>query len=227
MTQIPKHSLDFLKKIKANNNREWFHENKPEYQKAHEGIIGFADQLLENLNKHDNIKTVSGKKSMYRIYRDVRFSKNKTPYNVHWSGGFARATDALRGGYYFRLEHDNFLIGGGFWGPNPKDLKRIREEIDFNDEAFRSIFNQKKFKETFGELVGEEVKTSPKGYSIDNPNIDLLRKKQFILSKSFTIKEVLDKNYHQKVDDTYKQMREFFDLMSEVLTTDSNGESII
>ena len=163
MTQIPKNSLDFLKKIETNNNRDWFHANKDEYVTAHEGVISFADKLLENINKHDNILTVSGKKSLFRIYRDVRFSKNKTPYNIHWSGGFKRATDLLRGGYYFRLEHGSFIVGGGFWGPNPKDLKRIREEIDFNAEEFRRIFNQKDFIKTFGKLEGEEVKTSPKG----------------------------------------------------------------
>ena len=227
MSHIPEHSIAFLKKIKANNNREWFHQNKDEYLKAHLGIVSFADALLLELQKHDDIQTPSGKKSLYRIYRDVRFSKNKTPYNIHWSGGFKRATNLLRGGYYFRLEHGNFIIRGGFWGPNPKDLKRIREEIDFNADAFRSVLENKKLVKTFGGLIGDEVKTSPKGYSIDNPNIDLLRKKQFILSKSFTLDEVLEPNYYKKANETFKDMRPFFDLMSDVLTTDANGELIV
>lgn len=226
MSQIPKESIMFLKKLNANNNRDWFNKNKGQYEAAREGVINFSNKVLEELTKHDNIQTESGKKSLYRIYRDVRFSKNKTPYNVHWSGGFKRATNLLRGGYYFRLEPDNFIVAGGFWGPNPPDLKRIREEIDYNAPSFREIFNQHDFKETFGNISGDEVKTAPKGYHIQNPNIDLLRKKQFILSKKFTLEDVLAKDYYAKVNDTYTKMRPFFDLMSDILTTDANGVSM-
>ncbi len=227
MSQIPKYSLDFLKKIESNNNREWFHANKEEYLKAQQGIVAFADNLLAEMQKHDDIETVSGKKSLFRIYRDVRFSKNKTPYNIHWSGGFKRATNKLRGGYYFRLEHGNFIVACGFWGPNPKDLKRIRQEIDHYPEVFEKVLTSKKFQKQFGELQGDGVKTAPKGYKIDHPNIELLRKKQFIIAKSFPIKEVLEKDYYKKVNALYKDMRPFLDMMSEVLTTDSNGESVV
>jgi uncharacterized protein (TIGR02453 family) len=226
MSEIPKHSLDFLKKLSKNNDRDWFNANKDTYIKAQGGIIDFADGLLHELQKTDDIETPTGKKSMYRIYRDVRFSKNKTPYNTHWSGGFKRSKPRLRGGYYYRVSPGQCVVAGGFWGPNPKDLKRIREEIDFNGEAFLKLINDKKFVNTFGTLEGEGVKTAPKGYPKDHQYIELLRKKQFLLIRNFTDKEALAPDYPKKVIETYKAMRPFFDFMSEVLTTDSNGESL-
>ena len=116
MATIKQSNLDFLKKIKKNNNREWFTEHKDAYEQEREIVIEFADDLLSKIKKHDNIETVSGKKSLYRIYRDVRFSKDKTPYKTIWSGSFSRATKLLRGGYYFHIEPGNSFIGGGFWG---------------------------------------------------------------------------------------------------------------
>ena len=89
-------------------------------------IIAFADALLTEMNKHDKIETPSGKESLFRIYKDVRFSKDKTPYNTHWNGAFKRATKKLRGGYYFNIKPGNSFLAGGFWNPEPKDLKRIR-----------------------------------------------------------------------------------------------------
>src|SRR4051812_20991032 len=124
---IKKSSLDFLKTLSKNNNREWFAKHKEEYLQAQGNIAAFADALLKEMNKHDKISTVSGKRAMYRIYKDVRFAKDKTPYNKHWSGSFSRVKPQLRGGYYFRIEPGGkSLVACGFWGPEPKDLKRIR-----------------------------------------------------------------------------------------------------
>ncbi|MBL7898169.1 MAG: DUF2461 domain-containing protein, partial [Crocinitomicaceae bacterium] len=116
---IDKSVFDFLKKLKKNNDRDWFNAHKEDYLKQHEIMIQFADNLLVEMQKHDHIETASGKKSLHRIYRDIRFSSDKTPYNTNFSGGFKRATAALRGGYYFHLEPGNSFVGGGFWGPNP------------------------------------------------------------------------------------------------------------
>src|ERR1700741_3620843 len=225
--QIQNSSLDFLKAIKKNNDRDWFAKNKNKYLAELEHVTEFADALLIEMNKHDHIETPSGKKSLHRIYRDTRFSKNKTPYKTNWSGSFVRATKKLRGGYYFHIEVGNSFVGGGFWGPNPDDLKRIRDEFDMNGKAFRKILNSKSFKETFGTLQGEQLKTAPQGFEKDNPKIDLLRYKQFIIGKKFTDKEVLSEDFLKQVNDTFKKMRPFLDYMSEALTTDLNGISVV
>ncbi len=140
-------NLDFLVDLKNNNNRDWFNEHRALFEKEQSQITEFADEVLENLNKHDVIETLSGKKSLYRIYRDVRFSKDKTPYQIYWGGGFKRAGKFRRGGYYFHLEKGNSLLAGGFWGPNAKDLKRIREDISLDDKYLRDIIQSKSFTE--------------------------------------------------------------------------------
>ena len=224
---IRKESVDFLKTLSKNNNRDWFNEHKDTYTKVHDNIVDFADALLAELNKHDNIETPSGKKSLYRIYKDVRFSKDKTPYNSHWSGGFKRATKQLRGGYYFRIQAGNSFLAGGFWGPNPNDLQRIREDIDLNYEDWQKLLADKTLTKTFGKLIGEQLSSAPRGYAKDHPAIDLLRHKQFILKHPFTDKEVLGPDFLNKVNDGFKKLRPFFNYMSEVLTTDANGVSII
>jgi len=225
-TTISKEGFDFLKQIKKNNNRDWFNAHKDLYLESHKNAIGFADGLIELMNKHDDIETVSGKKSLYRIYRDVRFSKNKAPYKTHWGGYLTRATNQLRGGYYFHIEPGNSFVGGGFWQPNSEDLKRIRMSIAADDTGFRSILSDKKFKKTFGELLGDQVKTAPQGYKKDHPSIDLLRFKQYLVMKKFTDKEVLDESFTLEVIKAFTVVRPFFDHMSEVLTTDANGEPL-
>lgn len=224
---IQQSTLDFLSALKANNKREWFQDNKAVYEKAHQNTITFADSLLEKMRIHDNIETASGKASLFRIYADTRFSKDKAPYKTHFGIRFSRATAQLRGGYYFHLEPGNSFMAGGFFSPNPDDLKRIREDIAFNYEDWNELLAQSQLTATFGELRGEGVKTAPKGFDKDHPAIDLLRKKQFILSRNFTDKEVLQSNFVEKLDQTFRELRPFFDYMSEVLTTDSNGESIL
>lgn len=224
---IQQSTLDFLSTLKANNNREWFQTNKAVYEKAHQNTIAFADSLLEKMRIHDSIETASGKASLFRIYADTRFSKDKAPYKTHFGIRFSRATAQLRGGYYFHLEPGNSFMAGGFFSPNPDDLKRIREDIDFNYEDWNEILTQFQFIKTFVELRGDGVKTTPKGFDKDHPAIELLRKKQFILRHDFTDKEVLQSDFVEKLDQTFQELRPFFDYMSEVLTTDANGETIL
>jgi uncharacterized protein (TIGR02453 family) len=224
--EIPLSSINFLKELKKNNNRDWFNKRKERYLKERESIIEFADDLLALMKKSDHIETESGKASLHRIYRDSRFSSDKTPYKTNWSGGFRRATKLLRGGYYFHIEPGNSFAAGGFFSPNPEDLKRIREDIDLNHDEWRKILGNKTFVKTFGKLLGEGVKTAPKGYPVDHPAIDLLRHKQFLLKHSFTDKEVISKGFASELVKTFRNMRPFFDHMSEVLTTDANGESL-
>jgi uncharacterized protein (TIGR02453 family) len=219
--------LEFLKKLSRHNDREWFNAHKDLYLQSYEAMIGFAEVLHEKMSAHDLLETEPGKKILFRIYADTRFSKDKSPYKTYWGGRFKRATKKLRGGYYFHIEPGNSFVAGGFFGPNPDDLKRIRQDIEQNEDVWRVILKDKSFLKTFGELQGEQVTNAPKGYSADNPAIDLLRYKQFILKHPFNNKEVLSATFADKVNDTFKQMRPFLDHMSEVLTTDLNGVSII
>src|ERR1044071_8814434 len=166
---IKKESIDFLKTLSKNNNREWFNKHKDKYLEAHDNMIAFADALLVEMNKHDNIETASGKKSLFRIYKDVRFSKDKTPYNTHWSGAFKRATKKLRGGYYFHIKPGNSFLIGGFWGPEPDDMKRIRQDIELNYKDWKKMLANKTLVKTFGKLIGDKVSSAPRGYAKDHP----------------------------------------------------------
>ncbi|WP_127124979.1 DUF2461 domain-containing protein [Pseudoflavitalea rhizosphaerae] len=222
--QIPASSLRFLNQLSKNNNRDWFQLHKTEFQQEQEKMAAFAEALLQALSLHDQLETRSGKESLHRIYRDTRFSQNKTPYKSNWSGRFKRATKYRRGGYYYNIEPGNSFIAGGFWGPVPADLKRIREDIAFDNEPLRKIINSKTFKSSFGALKGEQVKTAPKGFDANHEAIDLLRYKQFLLIRHFTDEEVLGTGFLKAADLTFRHMRPFFDYMSELLSTDANGE---
>ena len=225
-SNIPASSLKFLELLKENNNRDWFNAHKEEFltQQAH--IETFANLLLVELNKHDLIETQSGKKSLHRIYRDTRFSKEKIPYKTNWSGSFARATTLRRGGYYFHIEPGNTFLGGGFWGPNPQDIKRIRDDISFDPAPLRKILESKSFVDSFGVLHGEKIKTTPKGFDADNEAIELLRFKQYIVIKRFSDQETLSPSFLMEAKLAFMNMRPFFDYMSEVLTSDINGLEI-
>jgi uncharacterized protein (TIGR02453 family) len=224
---IPKSTFDFLSVLAKNNNREWFLENKDAYLRELQNMILFADNLLSKMRTHDTIETNSGKESLYRIFKDIRFSKDKTPYRTNWSGGFRRATKEKRGGYIFHLEMGNSYLAGGFFNPNAQDLKRIRQDIDTNHLEWQTLLNSSSIGSTFGQLSGSQLKTSPKGFSKDHPAIDLLCHKQFILKHTFTDQEVLSVDFTALVNETFKKLRPFFDHMSEILTTDANGISTV
>ena len=178
---------------------------------------------MENLNKHDQIE----KLKVFRIYRDVRFSKDKTPYKAHFAGSFSRMGAERRGGYYLRIKPGETFVATGFWDPNKEDLLRIRKELELDASEFRDVINNTAFKKIWGELQGDTVKTAPKGFDKEHSNIDLIRYKQFIFTRNFTDKEVLSKNFLDEVDSSFKAIRPYFDLMSSVLTTNLNGESLI
>jgi len=212
-----------MSKLQSNNNREWFASHKEEYQKEQQKVELFLEEVLKYLNTHDVIETPSAKKSLYRIYRDIRFSKDKTPFSPGWLGRFRRATKYRRGGYYYHFEPGNSFVIGGFWGPGAQDLKLVRDDIAFDATPLQAILQSQSFKSTFGTLQGEKLKTTPKGYPADHEAIDLLRYKQYLIIRRFTDKEVLSKDFFIVVNETLKSMRPFFDYMSEVLISDVNG----
>jgi uncharacterized protein (TIGR02453 family) len=222
-TVITKETLRFLSELKKNNNREWFEEHKPEFKSLETGVKEFYNSLMDKMKEHDEIE----KLKVFRIYRDVRFSKDKTPYKPHFAGSFSRAGEQLRGGYYLQIRPGESFIAAGFWEPNSQDLLRIRKEVEHDATAFRELINRPSFKKTWGELVGDEVKTAPKGFNKEDPNIDLIRKKAFIFVRNFTDKEVLRKDFIDVVNNSFKEIRPYFNLMSEILTTNLNGESLL
>jgi len=224
---IRRSTLTFLKDLAKNNDRNWFNDHKTLYLDAYQNMCAVADDLIAAMNKHDDIETTSGKQSLYRIYKDVRFSKDKSPYNPRFAFGLRRATKLRRGGYYVHIKPGNSFVGCGFFSPSPEDLKRIRADIDLNYDQWRKLLRTKGIKENFGEIQGEKVATAPKGYPKDHPAIDLLRQKQFIFRHHFSDAEVMSDNFISEVNRIFKSIRPYFDLMSEVLTTDVNGESIL
>ena len=224
MATIPKNTFQFLNELSLNNNRDWFMTHKETFKSLEKEIKSSYNTLGQLMNEHDTIEKVK----LFRIYRDVRFSNDKTPYKTHFGGSFMRRKPDLRGGYYVHLApKDQSFIAVGFWEPSKDDLLRIRKEFEMDDREIRAIIKDKSFKEMWGEFVGEELKTAPKGFDKDHTAIDLIRKKQYIFTKSFKDKEVLSEGFLNTVNDHFKLVRPYFNYMSDVLTTDLNGVSII
>lgn len=216
-------TFEYLDLLKKNNNRDWFADNKKRFEVENKNAKNFFTEVLADLEKIDSIERMQ----VFRIYRDVRFSKDKTPYKTHFSVGFTRTKPLLRGGMYLHIEDGGSFVGGGFWEPNNEDLQRIRKELELDASELRAIINDATFKQFFKNgLEGEELKTAPKGFDKTHPDIDLIRKKQFLIGRNFSNKEVLASNFKDEVVKTFAAMRPFFDYMIDVLTTDLNGESL-
>jgi len=221
---IPSTVFTFLKDLKENNHRDWMQEHKKEYQNNEKELKSFYAEVEKGLNQKDQIE----KLKVFRINRDIRFSNDKTPYNVHRSVSFSRAGEHRRGGYYLRIEPGNTLMAGGFFDPNSADLLRIRKEFEMDATPIRKILAAKEFDQAFGGFIQEyKVKTAPKGFSKEDPNIDLIRLKSFFVTHKFSDNEVTSPDFKDKLLHHYELLRPFFDYMSEVLTTDLNGVSTL
>jgi len=220
---ISKTTLNFLQTLKQNNNRGWFEEHKAEFKTEQALAKEFFNQVLLRLKSHDEITDLK----IFRIYRDVRFSHNKTPYKTHLSCSFRRAKPYLRGGYYLQIEPGNSFLACGFWAPEKNDITRVRKEFEVDASELRELVEDAEFKSHFGQLKGEELKTAPRGYDKAHPNIDLIRKKQWIVTKEFSDSQVLAESFLNEIDSAYRAIRPFFNYMSDVLTTDLNGESLV
>lgn len=218
-----KKAFEFLRQVRENNNREWFAQNKATYDEIVKENKVFFNQVYSELQKHDSLEGIH----IFRIYKDVRFSKDKLPYKTNFGASFSRTKPLLRGGYYVHLEPDNSFVGGGFWAPNNEDLFRIRKEFEMDTTEIQKITSDKTFVNYFGELRGEDgVKTAPKGFDKNHPAIDLIKKKQYVVMRKFSDKEVFSVDFQKEIIATFLAMRPLFDYMSEVLTTDLNGEPL-
>ena len=215
-------SVSFFKKLKRNNNRNWFAENKPKFKELELEIKVFGEELKDRLNEFDNVDRFK----LFRIYRDVRFSKDKTPFKTHFGLTWHRTKPLYRGGYYLHISPGKNFLACGFWDPNPNDLKRIRKELEYDAKEFRDIIASKEFFSVWGNLEGSELKTAPRNFDKNHPDIDLIRKKQYIFSISFSNEEVCEPQFINKLENALKMVRPFTDYMSDVLTSDENGESL-
>lgn len=223
MSVIQTSTFEFLSNLKENNTREWFNQHKPVFQAEQKSLKLFFEALQQKMEMHDAIE----KLKIFRIYRDIRFSKNKTPYKTHLSGHFVREGKERRGGYYLHIEPNSSFLAGGFWAPEKEDLFRIRKEFEMDAVEIRDIISEENFKKHFGQLEGDSLKSAPRGFDKTHPDIDLIRMKQFIITKKFTDKQVLSTNFINEANEAFKAMRPFLNYMSDVLTTNLNGESII
>jgi len=219
--KINSSTLQFLQGIAAHNDRDWFQQNKARFDAALANMQQFVKAVDAEMGKTDQLE---GGGKLFRIYRDVRFSKDKSPYKNYFGASFKRATRLRRGGYYLHIEPGNAFAGGGFWEPNSQDLKRIRNEFAADDRPIRAIVSDPVFKKYFGKLEGGELKTAPGGFDRNHPAIDLLRKKQLVVKRPFSDQQVTGENFLTEVRLTFEAMRPYFDYMSVVLTTNLDGE---
>jgi len=223
--QFEKTTFKYLQELHKNNNRDWFSEHKETYLKAQQNAKEVFEEVNQNLQKHDEIE----KSKMMRIYRDVRFSKDKTPYKAHFANSFSRMGKELRGGYFIRIRPGESFLAGGFWEPNKEDLFRIRKEIELDASEIKNILKDENYKKYFGGKFESlsELKTAPRGFDKEHPDVNLLRKKGFIASRKFSDAEVLSPDFVNSVDESFKALRPFFNLFSDILTTNLNGEQLI
>ena len=190
-------TLKFIADLKENNSREWFQANKERYDAAHADVIAFAGELITELSKLDAgvAADVEPKKCVMRIYRDVRFSKDKTPYKTNMAIGRLTKNKTVEIGYYLQIEPGKSFIAGGYWMPQGEHIKSIRQEIDYNATDLTRIVDAADFKKSFGEFRDQEkLKTLPKGYDAGNENIELLKLKSFIAYRDLKDKEITGTN---------------------------------
>ena len=220
-------TLTFLRDLDKHNDRDWFLAHKERYQTALDNMRAFSDVLIERMNRHDKIETTSGKESLQRIYNDQRFHKDRPPYKPRFSGGLSRQKPALRGGYYFSIKPGGSFLACGFFAPEAEDLKRLRMDILYDHETWRKLLKGKALRSHWGDLEGDQLKTAPRGLPKDHAAIDLLRRTQFLLRHPLTDKEVLAPGFVDEVNTIFKSVRPLFDHMSEVLTSDENGNPML
>jgi uncharacterized protein (TIGR02453 family) len=199
--------LAFIAELTQNNHKEWMESHKKEYLAAKDKVVEFLEIILTELQAVD--VTLAGtevKKSIFRINRDIRFSKDKSPYKTNFGAYFSpTGKNTFYAGYYIHIEpNDKSMVGGGLYMPESPLLAKARQEIDYNIEEFKEIVESPAFVNTFGELQGEKVKTVPKGYDKTHPEIELLKMKSFFASKTFSDSEMKQPDIAKKIANACK-----------------------
>lgn len=213
-------TLNFLTTLKKNNYKEWFDENRKIYQSLRVNFLELVQSIIEDISEFDeNLSGVESKKCVFRINRDIRFSKDKTPYKSNFGALMGDKGRKSKGtSYYIHIEPGNSFIGGGVYMPSPDRLAAIRQEIDYNAVDLKKIINTKEFNDTFGEIKGEALKTTPKGYSKDHTDIELLRLKSFYVIKYFDDKLLKSNDFYKELISTYKKVKKFNKFLNHALS---------
>jgi len=213
-------TLKFLKDIAKNNNRNWFEKNKPRYLEVKNGFDDFLEEVHRHLLKFDqSLANLNPRKIAFRIYRDVRFSKDKRPYKTNMGAGFSsKGKMEQEPGYYVHIEPGKSFIAGGLYMPDAANLAKVRQEIDYNPDRLLKILNDRKFRKLYKQLdEWDKLKTAPKGYAKDHPHIEILKNKSFVVSHRFTDAEVASKTFAKKVADAAKVLKSFNDFLAEAI----------
>lgn len=209
---MPKDTLTFLRALKKNNNREWFEKNKERFESSvKDPFYSLLHDVSEQLKNFDQGIHIDPKRSIYRIYRDMRFSKDKTPYKTWIAASFTFQSGDRKTspGYYMHIAATEIIIGGGSWMPSSDQLKNIRYAISEHPDELRRILSENKFKKMFGALEGESMKTVPKGFDKDHPAADLLKMRQFLCSITREPEESLEKKFLKTAVEAFKTMTPF------------------
>lgn len=200
MSDISLSTFQFLAELNENNTKEWFHENKKSYEKAKKEITDFASHFLQEFSKIDaTLSHLEAKNCLFRINRDVRFSNDKSPYKTNFGISMNKGgKKAFQAGYYINIQPNECFVGGGIYMPQNEDLKKIREEIDYNFDEFSNILSDAEFQNYYGGLSVDEkliLKKMPKGYEMDNPAIQYLKMKSFTAIRSYSDAEILSNSF--------------------------------
>lgn len=213
-------TIQFLKSLADNNNKPWFDEHRKEYETAKQDFERFADELMKLMQPLvPELEGQRAKDLVFRIFRDVRFSKDKTPYKANFGVAFSRGGKKDVGaGYYLHVQPGGkSFAAGGIWMPDGPMLKKIRQEIDYNLEGFEGILKEKAFKKLFSNIDGERLSRPPQGYDADNPAIEYLKLKSFTVATPITDKDLADKNLGKKVTDVFTTMSPFIGFLNEAV----------
>lgn len=215
---LASNTLKFLKDLEKNNNRPWFELNRKTYEAAKADLQNVVAALIPAIAKFDEpIGNLAVKDCTFRINRDVRFSKNKSPYKNNMAAYFSRGgKKASVAGYYFHCEPGKSYAAGGFYSPMPPELAKIRQEIDYGFDEFNKIVQNKTFKKYFPEGIDgiESLVRPPKGYDENNPAIEYLKMKHFIVSKPFTDTELESKTLVKDVAKVFETMKPMIDFLN-------------
>lgn len=212
--------LDFLAELASNNHREWFAQNKARYELAKKEYHHLIEALIKEVGAFDSqIAPLELKQCIFRINRDIRFSKDKSPYKNNFGASLQKGgKKSPYAGYYLHIQpHNQSFIGGGVYMPPSADLAKIRQEIDYNGEELRTLIAANDFQQYFGKLQGEEVSTAPKGYAKDNPYIDLIRLKSFVMIHPLTDQQVNADSFRETVLSACKAMKPVLDFLNRAL----------
>jgi len=218
---LQKATLTFLRQLKGHNEKSWFDAHKDQYLTAKADFEKFITQLLLEMGKTDqHMAALELKDCVFRIYKDVRFSKDKTPYKTHFAAGINKGGKKVHfPGYYFHAEPDGLTFcGGGIWHPAGPELKKIRQEIDYNFDEFLTIITNREFVKLFGALEDENALVRvPQGYMEDNPAIKYLKMRDYIVGTSFTDAQLTNKGLLKKVLHIFNTMQPFIDFLGRAL----------